>query len=341
MDALPRRIDASSPVPLFRQIADGLRYRIASGALAPGVRLPPLREAARAWGVNLHTVRRAYLELQGARLIEVRRPAGAFVAPGAPDRTRDEHARFVEEVVAEGRRRLGLDRRGVAALFATPDGTSPPARVRVAECSRRLAAVLARQISEALAVAAEPVLLSELTGKEPGPVVATWFHYSEVQAKLAAGAGVVHFVAIEPRLRRPGAIIRRARRYGGRVTLVEPDGTVAPWVAADVARLLNDGSVRIDIQSHSSPSVLLRRRHGVLVCSPSSWERLSAQERKDPDAFPLEYEINAAELARLGALLGRPVSAPPPGPAGASRGASSRRTSAQPRARFHAASAPP
>src|SRR5262245_48034254 len=44
------QLDPQSPVPLYHQLAESLRYRIATGALRPGQPLPPLREAARRWG---------------------------------------------------------------------------------------------------------------------------------------------------------------------------------------------------------------------------------------------------------------------------------------------------
>ena len=66
------RLDRASPVPLYCQLAESLRWQISTGALAPGQRLPALRAAAAELGVNLHTVRAAY-ERAGAAGREGRR----------------------------------------------------------------------------------------------------------------------------------------------------------------------------------------------------------------------------------------------------------------------------
>ena len=39
-------LDAASPVPLYRRLAEAIRCRVATGRLAPGAALPPVRQAA-------------------------------------------------------------------------------------------------------------------------------------------------------------------------------------------------------------------------------------------------------------------------------------------------------
>ena len=62
-------LDPDSAVPLYHQITEALSYRIATGRIPPGQRLPSVREAATAWDVNMHTVRRAYGELSERGLV--------------------------------------------------------------------------------------------------------------------------------------------------------------------------------------------------------------------------------------------------------------------------------
>ena len=69
------KVDPESPVPLYHQIAEGLRAAIEAGALAPGDALDPMRQAAETWGVNIHTVRHAYAALAREGLIEVTQAA--------------------------------------------------------------------------------------------------------------------------------------------------------------------------------------------------------------------------------------------------------------------------
>lgn len=68
-------------LPLYLQIAEALRRRIAAGELAPGDRLPPVRELAREWGCTPGTVGRAYAELRREGLVVGHRGGGTRVAP--------------------------------------------------------------------------------------------------------------------------------------------------------------------------------------------------------------------------------------------------------------------
>ena len=79
------RVDPQSTVPLFAQIAAGLRAEITGGRLAAGERLPAAREVAEALQVNLHTVLHAYQDLRDEGLIDLRRGRGAVVTPAGAD----------------------------------------------------------------------------------------------------------------------------------------------------------------------------------------------------------------------------------------------------------------
>ena len=58
------RIDPSVQEPLHRQIVDQMRHQVATGKLAPGDRLPPVRSLAEDLGVNVNTAAKAYAELE-------------------------------------------------------------------------------------------------------------------------------------------------------------------------------------------------------------------------------------------------------------------------------------
>ena len=67
-------------VPRYHQIAQNLRERIQSGALAPGARLDNQRSLAREFGVTLMTLRQALDLLERDGLIARRHGLGTFVA---------------------------------------------------------------------------------------------------------------------------------------------------------------------------------------------------------------------------------------------------------------------
>ncbi len=78
------RIDAQSHVPVYLQIAAGLRNAVARGVYRPGEALPSVRALAVELGVNPNTVQRAFESLEGEGLIGARRGRGMFVRDRGP-----------------------------------------------------------------------------------------------------------------------------------------------------------------------------------------------------------------------------------------------------------------
>lgn len=70
----------SDDVPLYQQIMDGIKQRIATGDWAPGQKLPSVRELAVEAGVNPNTMQKALAELEREGLLYTKRTAGRFVA---------------------------------------------------------------------------------------------------------------------------------------------------------------------------------------------------------------------------------------------------------------------
>ena len=101
------RIDLSSPVPAYRQVVDGLRALLVSGAFAAGERLPPVRRVAIDLGVHHNTVAQAYRALADEGWLDLARGRGATVLDRATPRNpgRDAQAGWrkrLAELVAQG-----------------------------------------------------------------------------------------------------------------------------------------------------------------------------------------------------------------------------------------------
>lgn len=92
-------IDLGDGVPIYRQIANQVRYMIASGLLLPDEELPPIRVLAQQLRVTPNTVVKAYDELEGAGVIHKRRGAGCFVSASPSKLAEQEKRRILEQRV--------------------------------------------------------------------------------------------------------------------------------------------------------------------------------------------------------------------------------------------------
>ncbi|MGN0078748.1 MAG: GntR family transcriptional regulator [Coriobacteriales bacterium] len=73
-------INIASEEPLYLQIRQQVVEAIAAGELAPGDRLPAVRQLAGELGVNMHTVNKAYAVLRDEGFITMRSRTGAVIA---------------------------------------------------------------------------------------------------------------------------------------------------------------------------------------------------------------------------------------------------------------------
>jgi GntR family transcriptional regulator len=108
-------VDPDDPTPPYEQVRRQLADLIAVGRLAPGDRVPPLRQLAGDLGLAVGTVARAYRELEGAGLLETRRGGGTRVARTAGPATDTTGVRVGElaaSYVARARA-LGADDRAL------------------------------------------------------------------------------------------------------------------------------------------------------------------------------------------------------------------------------------
>jgi GntR family transcriptional regulator len=96
------RIEPDNPVPIFQQIADGIRAAVAAGVYRPGDLIPSVRQQALALVVNPNTVQRAYEQLEREGLVESRKGTGMVVCPDGLARARDGAGNAVRAAFAQG-----------------------------------------------------------------------------------------------------------------------------------------------------------------------------------------------------------------------------------------------
>lgn len=152
-------IDREGEVPIGVQLAWALRARIGDGRLAPGRRLPGLRELAEMLGINANTARAVYQRLEQEGLIDSRQGTGTFVAsvaqePSAVGRIAADAARQA--------RKTGVDPREVAAaLYVTGEPAAQPPLSSAAHAMTRRRELRTQ-------IAALEQALSEIQARHPG-----------------------------------------------------------------------------------------------------------------------------------------------------------------------------
>ena len=73
-------LDYHGGEPIYRQIIEAIKYKVACGELAVDERLPSIRTLAGELKINPRTVVKAYEELKHAGLVVMRHGQGVFVA---------------------------------------------------------------------------------------------------------------------------------------------------------------------------------------------------------------------------------------------------------------------
>lgn len=78
-------VDVRGETPIYQQIRDQVVLGIGAGQLAPGDALPPARQLAGEFGVNVHTIAKAYDQLRQEGFVAIARRRGTVVVEAAAD----------------------------------------------------------------------------------------------------------------------------------------------------------------------------------------------------------------------------------------------------------------
>lgn len=97
--------------PIYIQIMDEIRLRIARGELSPGDKVPPVRDLALKAGVNPNTMQKALSELEREGVLYSERTAGRFVSDvtNGENHYRDKICNNITLNYVNSMRELGID----------------------------------------------------------------------------------------------------------------------------------------------------------------------------------------------------------------------------------------
>ncbi len=307
------KIDPDSPIPLYHQIAEAIRYAIATGQIRSGDSLPGLHQAAAEWGVNLHTVRHAYSELARQGLVRTRGPSGTIVLSTATslDLQRQNWnglTDFLNRVADEAERLHGISAKELGRLLTDMKsrGLSSTDTVAVVECSETQAKDLAAQIAAAWNVNAQAWSLERLEEPAQGLIIATYFHYNEILQRWPQRFPEMHFAAIQPDPAMPRKLFSGGMpHHRTTLFLCERDESMASNITTELALLFPVERFSIERRITRSPASLLRSKSKFPVLfSPRMWGQLTPAQRRDPRAFEVRYVFVPEDLQMIAKRLG-------------------------------------
>lgn len=93
--------------PIWLQVGNRIKGSIATGALAPGEKMPGGRELAVRFSINPNTAARVYQELERDGLVETRRGMGTYVT-GDTERIGRLRKQMAEDAAGRYLRDLGI-----------------------------------------------------------------------------------------------------------------------------------------------------------------------------------------------------------------------------------------
>ena len=113
------RLNSTSGLPTYLQIAQQVRQALRLGALLPGDQLPTVKEVVGALAINPNTVLKAYRQLEQEGLVQGRPGQGTFVVRSLQGPPTPEQAalhgslkRWVRDALE-----AGIDMDSMAAMF--------------------------------------------------------------------------------------------------------------------------------------------------------------------------------------------------------------------------------
>lgn len=123
-------INTGSPEPIYRQLIEQVKRRVAAGQLKAGDEIPSVRELAQALAVHPMTISKAYSMLEMAGVLERRRGLSMVVAAqhhrAQPAASRIELLRPTLQKAADEARQLELPKAEVLGLLEQLlDGNNP------------------------------------------------------------------------------------------------------------------------------------------------------------------------------------------------------------------------
>ena len=289
---------------LSGQIAILIKYLIATNASRPGAILPGLREGAKALGVNMHTVRRAYQILAEDGYAEITPSVGARVSRFAPNdlstHTVETLEQFLDRISLEAKQKFGLDEYDLAALLSSRKASPLNCEAYFYECTQGQATMHAEQTAEIINSACEPIVFAEDAPAPRGFSVATLFHLDDIDRLWPGERHRFQFVHINiapdmaQRVDHIGA-------NGQQITIWESDEVLGQRIARDLSLLSRRDPSQFTVRRISKDFHLETHQNGdnPILVTPRIWNRLPETVKKQENKEQIRYDIEPDDARNL------------------------------------------
>jgi DNA-binding transcriptional regulator YhcF (GntR family) len=209
------RIESEDHLPVHIQLKEQLKFLILNGDLAPGTKLPTVRQLAGFLRINRNTALKAYQELVQEGLVDCRQGRGCVVVDRPADVAHPLSAELLAMIdsAIEQASEWGITPADFSTLVYARARQRRDVQVKrrlaFVECEAPIATALAQAIQERLGVEVMPLVLRDL--RQPTAetneqlrgadiVATTFFHIQEVKRLFAKAKKEVVAVAVKPHL---------------------------------------------------------------------------------------------------------------------------------------------
>lgn len=210
------KVNTNINTPLYKQLAENIRWSISTGKVTNGWTLPPLRQLASKFNLSVNTVRAAYKLLEEQQLVVTRPHHGTEVVNLLVPKSikpNDDISATTEDYISDAISKAFLSGYGTEEIRSMFERALERAavldysnRILFVECSEHDARSLGEQISSTLGIYVDPVILEDLgsylsqlkTSKHKyEAIVTTYFHYATVMQVAQSYDMPIYGVVVE------------------------------------------------------------------------------------------------------------------------------------------------
>lgn len=196
------QVDRYQGTPLFKQLANNIRYSLSLGQIEAGTKLPALRDLAKQLNLSIDTVRAAYQILEKEGLVLSRPHHGTEVIGLMSANTVQSNDPIETELIAAFAeviskcRKSNMSDMGIQSLFEKTlypmSAAAKEKKLLFIECNK-YDEQMSVQLSEYLSATVDFMLLDDLKAlknshidflKQYQAIVTTYFHYEDVQTTV-------------------------------------------------------------------------------------------------------------------------------------------------------------